>query len=86
MEITFQDLNSQTSPAELHRAEVPSLLHFAARYGFRNVSSLLLQCPGAVRTLRTANRHGQTPVQIAASHGHTEVHVILKEMLVTTSL
>uniref|UniRef100_A0A3B4H5I5 DBB domain-containing protein n=1 Tax=Pundamilia nyererei TaxID=303518 RepID=A0A3B4H5I5_9CICH len=70
---------------KLHRAEVPSLLHFAARYGFRNVSSLLLQCPGAVRTLRTANRHGQTPVQIAKSHGHTEVHVILKEMLVTTT-
>uniref|UniRef100_A0A3P9B058 DBB domain-containing protein n=1 Tax=Maylandia zebra TaxID=106582 RepID=A0A3P9B058_9CICH len=83
--VDFMYLNSQTSPAELHRAEVPSLLHFAARYGFRNVSSLLLQCPGAVRTLRTANRHGQTPVQIAKSHGHTEVHVILKEMLVTTT-
>ncbi|XP_014190779.2 B-cell scaffold protein with ankyrin repeats isoform X1 [Haplochromis burtoni] len=78
----FQGLQCENAPErELHRAEVPSLLHFAARYGFRNVSSLLLQCPGAVRTLRTANRHGQTPVQIAKSHGHTEVHVILKEML-----
>uniref|UniRef100_A0A3P8U504 DBB domain-containing protein n=1 Tax=Amphiprion percula TaxID=161767 RepID=A0A3P8U504_AMPPE len=64
---------------KLHHADVPSLLHFAAQYGFRSVSSLLLQCPGADRALHTANRHGQTPTEIAKSHGHTELHVLLKE-------
>uniref|UniRef100_A0A667Z4S1 B cell scaffold protein with ankyrin repeats 1 n=1 Tax=Myripristis murdjan TaxID=586833 RepID=A0A667Z4S1_9TELE len=71
--------------AELHPVDVPSLLHFAAQNGFKSVSSLLLQCPGAERALRTANRHGQTPTDIAKSHGHKELHILLKERLVTIS-
>ncbi|XP_041821428.1 B-cell scaffold protein with ankyrin repeats-like isoform X2 [Chelmon rostratus] len=78
----FQGLQSENTPErELHHADVPSLLHFAAQYGFKSVSSLLLQCPGAERALHTANRHGQTPTEIAKSHGHTELHVLLKETL-----
>lgn len=72
------------STAEIHHADVPSLLHFAAQYGLRSVSGLLLQCPGAERALHTASRHGQTPAEIAKSHGHAELHVLLKETLVTT--
>lgn len=72
-------------PAEVHHGDVPSLLHFAARYGFRSVSGLLLQCPGAERALRMTNRHGQTPAEIAKSHGHTELHTMLKETLVPPS-
>uniref|UniRef100_A0A3Q1I3Z7 B cell scaffold protein with ankyrin repeats 1 n=1 Tax=Acanthochromis polyacanthus TaxID=80966 RepID=A0A3Q1I3Z7_9TELE len=80
----FQALQSENTPErELHHADVPSLLHFAAQYGLRSVSSLLLQCPGADRALHTANRHGQTPTEIAKSHGHTELHVLLKETLNT---
>uniref|UniRef100_A0A3Q2E8K0 DBB domain-containing protein n=1 Tax=Cyprinodon variegatus TaxID=28743 RepID=A0A3Q2E8K0_CYPVA len=71
--------------AQVHHGDVPSLLHFAARYGFRSVSGLLLQCPGAERALRMTNRHGQTPAEIAKSHGHTELHTMLKETLVTPS-
>lgn len=74
------------SISELHRADAPTLLHFAAQYGFKSVSSLLLQCPGAEQALHTANRHGQTPAEIAESRGHTELHVLLKETLVTTSI
>ncbi|XP_070710883.1 B-cell scaffold protein with ankyrin repeats-like [Pempheris klunzingeri] len=78
----FQGLQCENTPErELHHADVPSLLHFAAQYGFRSVSSLLLQCPGAERALHTANRHGQTPIEIAKCHGHTELHVLLKETL-----
>ncbi|XP_008434194.1 B-cell scaffold protein with ankyrin repeats isoform X1 [Poecilia reticulata] len=79
----FQGLQVENSQerAEVHHGDVPSLLHFAARYGFRSISGLLLQCPGAERALRTANRHGQTPAEIAKSHGHKELHVILKEKL-----
>ncbi|XP_071383300.1 B-cell scaffold protein with ankyrin repeats-like, partial [Centroberyx affinis] len=79
----FPGLRCEKAPerAELHLADVPSLLHFAAQNGFKSVSSLLLQCPGAERVLCTANRHGQTPIQIAKSHGHTELHILLKETL-----
>nr|XP_046237555.1 B-cell scaffold protein with ankyrin repeats-like [Scatophagus argus] len=78
----FQGLQcGNTSERELHHADVPSLLHFAAQYGFKSVSSLLLQCPGAEQAMHTANRHGQTPTEIAKSHGHKELHVLLKETL-----
>ncbi|XP_071333778.1 B-cell scaffold protein with ankyrin repeats-like [Trachinotus anak] len=78
----FRALQCESTPErEVHHADVPSLLHFAAQYGFKSVSSLLLQCPGAERALHTANRHGQTPTEIAKSHGHTELHVLLKETL-----
>ncbi|XP_059210396.1 B-cell scaffold protein with ankyrin repeats-like [Centropristis striata] len=78
----FQGLQCEKIPKrELHHADVPSLLHFAAQYGFKSVCSLLLQCPGAERALHTANCRGQTPTEIAKSHGHTELHVLLKETL-----
>ncbi|KAF1380530.1 hypothetical protein PFLUV_G00164810 [Perca fluviatilis] len=80
----FRGLQCENIPErELHHADAPSLLHFAAQYGFKSVASLLLQCPGAERALHTANRHGQTPTQIAKSHGHTELHILLKETLNT---
>ncbi|KAM6908931.1 B-cell scaffold protein with ankyrin repeats-like, partial [Xenentodon cancila] len=78
----FLGLQSETAlEREPHHADVPSLLHFAARHGFRSVSGLLLQCPGAERALHTANCQGQTPIEIAKSHGHTELHILLKETL-----
>ncbi|XP_060887785.1 B-cell scaffold protein with ankyrin repeats-like [Labrus mixtus] len=78
----FQGLNSENTPErELHHAEVPTLLHFAAQYGLKRVSSLLLQCPGAERALHTANCHRQTPAEIAKHQGHAELHVLLKETL-----
>nr|XP_020479414.1 B-cell scaffold protein with ankyrin repeats [Monopterus albus] len=78
----FQGLHYEnTHETERHHADIPSLLHFAAQFGFRSVSKLLLQCPGAERALHTANRHGQTPAEVAQSHGHTELHVLLKETL-----
>ncbi|KAM4714762.1 B-cell scaffold protein with ankyrin repeats-like [Anableps anableps] len=79
----FQGLQTESTHerGEVHHGDVPSLLHFAARYGFRSVSGLLLQCPGAERALRMANRLGQTPAEIAKSHGHKELHVMLKETL-----
>uniref|UniRef100_A0A672ZMV8 B-cell scaffold protein with ankyrin repeats n=1 Tax=Sphaeramia orbicularis TaxID=375764 RepID=A0A672ZMV8_9TELE len=88
----FQGLQSKGPPergtaqkdSELHHADVPTLLHFAARYGLKSVSSLLLQCPGAERAVHTANRHGQTPIEISKSHGHTELHILLRETLVFT--
>ncbi|KAJ4948325.1 hypothetical protein JOQ06_019861 [Pogonophryne albipinna] len=78
----FQGLQCENTPQrELHHSDVPSLLHFAAQYGFRSVSSVLLQCPGAERALHTANRHGHTPTEIAKTHGHSQLHVLLKERL-----
>uniref|UniRef100_A0A3P8YH28 B-cell scaffold protein with ankyrin repeats n=1 Tax=Esox lucius TaxID=8010 RepID=A0A3P8YH28_ESOLU len=70
-----------TCDGEPRPEEVPSLLHFAAHNGLKEVSSVLLRCPGAQRALCAANCHGQTPAQIAQHHGHTELHVLLQQSL-----
>nr|XP_019950972.1 PREDICTED: B-cell scaffold protein with ankyrin repeats-like [Paralichthys olivaceus] len=78
----FPALQCENTPdRELHHADVPTFLHFAAQYGLKAVSSLLLQCPGAERALHMANRCGQTPAEIARSHSHAELHVLLRETL-----
>ncbi|XP_029382723.1 B-cell scaffold protein with ankyrin repeats isoform X2 [Echeneis naucrates] len=80
----FRALQCDYTPErEIHSVDVPSLLHFAAQYGFKSVSSLLLQCPGANQALHTANRHGQTPTEIAKCYGHKELHILLRETLNT---
>lgn len=77
------DLFSKSRCADAHHSEVPTLLHFAAQHGLINLGSVLLQCPGAVRAVQTVNRHGHTPIQIARNYGHNELHILLKETLVT---
>ncbi|KAM9836572.1 B-cell scaffold protein with ankyrin repeats-like [Aulostomus maculatus] len=78
----FQGLQQENTPETDHRqVDVPSLLHFAARYGLTSVSSLLLQCPGAKRAMHTIDCRGRTPTEIAKSHGHTELHVLLEKTL-----
>ncbi|XP_075999952.1 B-cell scaffold protein with ankyrin repeats-like isoform X2 [Genypterus blacodes] len=78
----FQGLKCESvCERERHHADVPSLLHFAAQYGFKSVSSILLQCPGSERALCTANHNGQIPTEIAKTHGHAELHTLLKETL-----
>ncbi|KAL0970346.1 hypothetical protein UPYG_G00240730 [Umbra pygmaea] len=78
----FQGIQEdEIPPRELHLDEVPSLLHFAAKNGLMDVSTILLQCPGARRALSTANCQGQTPAEMAQLHGHAELHVLLQQSM-----
>ncbi|KAJ8008226.1 hypothetical protein DPEC_G00102600 [Dallia pectoralis] len=69
-------------PPEPQLEELPSLLHFAAKNGLKDVSRALLQCPGAKTALCTANCRGQMPAQIAQHHGHAGLHVLLQQALI----
>ncbi|XP_046904779.1 B-cell scaffold protein with ankyrin repeats-like isoform X1 [Hypomesus transpacificus] len=77
----FQGLQPDGTPETETHQEIPSLLHFAAKNGFKDVCSVLLQCPGAKTALHTPNSHGQTPLELAQSEGHAELHILLKETL-----
>ncbi|XP_030634987.1 B-cell scaffold protein with ankyrin repeats-like [Chanos chanos] len=82
----FQGLQTDLGPTEaIHSEDIPTLLHLAAQHGLRGVASVLLQCPGAQQALRTANRHGHTPLELAQRHGHTQLHILLQETLVMNS-
>ncbi|XP_076144603.1 B-cell scaffold protein with ankyrin repeats-like isoform X1 [Alosa pseudoharengus] len=63
------------------REDIPTLLHFVAQHGLRDLGSVLLQCPGAQRALHTPNRHGQTPLDLAQANGHTQLHILLQGAL-----
>ncbi|XP_076829728.1 B-cell scaffold protein with ankyrin repeats-like [Brachyhypopomus gauderio] len=82
----FQGLRSdQINPGDSCAEDIPTLLHFAAEHGLRDLASVLLQCPGAPQALRTANRLGHTPLVLAHVRGHARLHTLLQESLVMIS-
>uniref|UniRef100_A0A8C8VEK7 B-cell scaffold protein with ankyrin repeats n=1 Tax=Pelusios castaneus TaxID=367368 RepID=A0A8C8VEK7_9SAUR len=63
--------------------ELPTLLHCAAKFGLKNLATLLLQCPGASQACRLANKCGENPAHIAGKHGHKELQKIIQELSVS---
>ncbi|KAL0616270.1 Phosphoinositide 3-kinase adapter protein 1, partial [Plecturocebus cupreus] len=59
--------------------ELPTLLHFAAKYGLKNLTALLLTCPGALQAYSVANKHGHYPNTIAEKHGFRDLRQFIDE-------
>lgn len=59
-----------------------TLLHFTAQLGLFRVASFFLDKPGGDIALKTPNRHGYLPREIAAEHGYTELTELLTELVV----
>ncbi|KAL1270906.1 hypothetical protein QQF64_029922, partial [Cirrhinus molitorella] len=79
----FQGLECDQSPAaECHSEDIPTLMHFAAQHGLRDLASALLQCPGSRHALNIPNSHGHTPLDLAHIHGHNQLYILLQESLV----
>jgi phosphoinositide 3-kinase adaptor protein 1 len=57
--------------------EFPTLLHFAARFGFEKLALQLLDCPGADIAYDIKNVHDMTPAELADSNGHPELAATL---------
>lgn len=53
--------------------EYPTLLHFSARCGLRNLTWALLECVGAVQAIYVRNFNGLTALQLAEQNGHDAV-------------
>ncbi|XP_051757462.1 B-cell scaffold protein with ankyrin repeats-like [Ctenopharyngodon idella] len=79
----FQGLHCDQSPAgECSSEDIPTLLHFAAQHGLRDLASALLQCPGSQQALKVSDSHGYTPLDLAHVHEHKELYILLQESLV----
>ncbi|KAM9142698.1 B-cell scaffold protein with ankyrin repeats [Pangshura tecta] len=65
--------------------ELPTLLHCAAKFGLKNLATLLLQCPEASQACRITNKHGENPAHIAGKHGHNELQKIIQELSINTA-
>nr|XP_012622750.1 phosphoinositide 3-kinase adapter protein 1 isoform X2 [Microcebus murinus] len=66
--------------------ELPTLLHFAAKYGLKNLTALLLTCPGALQAYSVANKHGHYPNTIAEKHGFKDLRQFIDEYVETVDM
>ena len=55
----------------------PTLLHFAARYNFIQLSMNLLTCPGSKEALQMKNVDGHTPYQVALQCSNVDLARLL---------
>ena len=58
--------------------EFPTLLHFAARFGFGKLTWKLVECPGWHSAAQLRNRHGFNVLQMAQHFGHAEIATIIE--------
>lgn len=61
------------------------MLHFAAKYGLKNLTALLLTCPGALQAYSVANKHGHYPNTIAEKHGFRDLRQFIDEYVVRSN-
>uniref|UniRef100_A0A8C8S9W6 Phosphoinositide 3-kinase adapter protein 1 n=1 Tax=Pelusios castaneus TaxID=367368 RepID=A0A8C8S9W6_9SAUR len=66
--------------------ELPTLLHFAAKYGLKNLTALLLTCPGALQAYSVANKNGYYPNNIAENHGFKDLRQFIDEYVETADM
>ncbi|XP_074855940.1 phosphoinositide 3-kinase adapter protein 1 isoform X2 [Carettochelys insculpta] len=66
--------------------ELPTLLHFAAKYGLKNLTALLLTCPGALQAYSVTNKYGHYPNNIAENHGFKDLRQFIDEYVETADM
>ncbi|XP_042312394.1 LOW QUALITY PROTEIN: phosphoinositide 3-kinase adapter protein 1 [Sceloporus undulatus] len=66
--------------------ELPTLLHFSAKYGLKNLTALLLTCPGALQAYSVANKHGWYPNNLAEKHGFKDLRQFIDEYVETADM
>ncbi|XP_066459002.1 rho guanine nucleotide exchange factor 28 isoform X2 [Eleutherodactylus coqui] len=57
-----------------------TLLHLTMRWGLTELSHYLMCLPGGTSALSRVNKEGETPVEVAIRHGHTELVQLLKNL------
>ncbi|XP_062926862.1 phosphoinositide 3-kinase adapter protein 1 isoform X3 [Mobula hypostoma] len=65
---------------------LPTLLHFSAMYGLKNLTALLLQCPGALQAYSVANKDGDYPNNMAERNGYRDLRQFMDEYVETADM
>lgn len=66
--------------------ELPTLLHFAAKYGLKKLMSTLLRCPGALQAYSVMNKHGDYPNTLAEKSGFQDLRHFMDEFVETADM
>uniref|UniRef100_A0A3B4Z007 Phosphoinositide-3-kinase adaptor protein 1 n=1 Tax=Stegastes partitus TaxID=144197 RepID=A0A3B4Z007_9TELE len=66
--------------------ELPTLLHFAAKYGLKKLTTILLQCPGALQAYSVMNKHGDYPNKLAEKSGFSDLRQFMDDFVETADM
>ncbi|XP_053189340.1 phosphoinositide 3-kinase adapter protein 1 isoform X2 [Scomber japonicus] len=66
--------------------ELPTLLHFAAKYGLKKLTTILLQSPGALQAYSVMNKDGDYPNTLAEKSGFSDLRQFMDEFLETADM
>lgn len=66
--------------------ELPTLLHFSAKYGLKKLTSMLMRCPGALQAYSVMNKDGDYPNKLAEKSGFSDLRQFMDEYVETVDL
>ncbi|TNN34273.1 Phosphoinositide 3-kinase adapter protein 1 [Liparis tanakae] len=66
--------------------ELPTLLHFSAKYGLKQLTAVLLRCPGALQAYSVMNRAGDYPNTLAQKSGFSQLRQFMDEFAETADM
>ncbi|XP_050982487.1 phosphoinositide 3-kinase adapter protein 1 isoform X1 [Labeo rohita] len=77
---------ADNTPANHRNVELPTLLHFSAKYGLKKLTSLLMRCPGAMQAYSVMNKDGDYPNNLAEKSGFSNLRQFMDEYVETVDL
>ncbi|XP_073690082.1 phosphoinositide 3-kinase adapter protein 1 isoform X2 [Garra rufa] len=77
---------ADNTPANHRNVELPTLLHFSAKYGLKKLTSLLLRCPGAMQAYSVMNKDGDYPNNLAEKSGFSDLRQFMDKYVETVDL
>ncbi|CAH1246220.1 PIK3AP1 [Branchiostoma lanceolatum] len=64
-----------------HPEELPTLMHFVAKYGLKDMCASLLHCPGALNACSIANCDNNFPHNLAEKYGHMDLKKYIEDRI-----
>ncbi|XP_059373569.1 phosphoinositide 3-kinase adapter protein 1-like isoform X4 [Carassius carassius] len=77
---------ADNTSANHSNVELPTLLHFSAKYGLKKLMSLLMRCPGAMQAYSVMNKDGDYPNKLAEKSGFSDLRQFMDEYVETVDL
>ncbi|XP_020501794.1 phosphoinositide 3-kinase adapter protein 1 [Labrus bergylta] len=82
----IKQIEEDNMAAYQRNEEYPTLLHFAAKYGLKKLTTILLQCPGALQAYSVMNKYGDYPNTMAEKSGYTDLRQFMDEFVETADM
>ncbi|XP_056147600.1 phosphoinositide 3-kinase adapter protein 1 isoform X2 [Lampris incognitus] len=66
--------------------ELPTVLHFSAKYGLKKLTKVLLKCPGALQAYSVMNKDGDYPNTLAEKSGFSDLRQFMDDFVETVDI